>query len=483
MSTAYLRAQSVEQAIGWLQLHSQSRLLAGGQSLLPMLRWGLGEASHLIDLQDIAQLRSVEHRDDGLWIGAMMTHAEIARHPLILKNLPFFAQVAAQIADAQVREVGTIGGSIAHHDPAACWPAAVLASQALLVTSEREIAADDFFSGLFSTSLRRDEILLGIRVPHGVQGSYRKHEHPASRFAMPGVALVRMPGVAIRIAVTGLGQGVMRWKEAEQALLTHFSQHALDDLDLPAHLAESDLHASAEYRCYLARVLCRRLVALIAGENPDPLLPKLAAARGRPSSALPTDLTQTTGLDSTFRIQGEALLNASPAIVWQAILKSEVLKACIPGCDHIQEVAPLRYEAQVRVGLGPIAARFSSQVCLTVIKPVSVSRAAHFVLQAEGDAGRLGQAQAKIDIHLHPLAQGTRLTWSALPRLQGQLAQVGQRLTQISAKRLSQEFFVRLSAVLGGKAPESVRIRRLPSLAIALRRWWHRLIGKKGEPR
>jgi len=151
MNTAYLRAESVEQAIGWLQRYPQSRLLAGGQSLLPMLRWGLGEASHLIDLQDIGQLRSIENAENDLWIGAMVTHAEIARHPLMREILPFFAQVAAQIADAQVREVGTIGGSIAHHDPAACWPAAVLAGQAVLVTSEREIAADDFFP----RSLRR----------------------------------------------------------------------------------------------------------------------------------------------------------------------------------------------------------------------------------------------------------------------------------------------------------------------------------------
>ncbi|NBO82298.1 MAG: hypothetical protein EBU75_05545 [Betaproteobacteria bacterium] len=483
MNTAYLRAESVEQAIGWLQRHPQSRLLAGGQSLLPMLRWGLGEASHLIDLQDIGQLRSIENAENDLWIGAMVTHAEIARHPLMREILPFFAQVAAQIADAQVREVGTIGGSIAHHDPAACWPAAVLAGQAVLVTSEREIAADDFFPALFATSLRRDEILLGIRMRHGVRGAYRKHEHPASRFAMPGVALARMPEGAIRIAVTGLGQGVVRWQEAEQALAGCFSQHALDDLDLLAHHAESDVHASAEYRCYLARVLCRRLVASLAGEDPEPLLPKRSAALGLPPSALPPALTSTTSLDSTFRIQGEALLTASPDVIWQAVLKSEVLKACIPGCDQIQEVAPLRYEAQVRVGLGPIAARFASQVRLTVIEPVSASRAAHFILQAEGDAGRLGQAQAKIDIHLHPMAQGTRLTWSALPQLQGQLAQVGQRLTQISAKRLSEEFFIRLSALLGGEPLVSVRRPRWSRLTHAFRRWWHRHIGKKGEPR
>ncbi|MFM8446169.1 MAG: alpha/beta fold hydrolase, partial [Actinomycetota bacterium] len=190
-------------------------------------RWGLGEASHLIDLQDIGQLRSIENAENDLWIGAMVTHAEIARHPRVREILPFFAQVAAQIADAQVREVGTIGGSIAHHDPAACWPAAVLAGQAELVTSERQITADDFFLGLFATSLRRDEILLGIRVRHGVRGAYRKHEHPASRFAMPGVALAHMPEGAIRIAVTGLGQGVVRWREAEQALAGRFSQHAL----------------------------------------------------------------------------------------------------------------------------------------------------------------------------------------------------------------------------------------------------------------
>lgn len=478
MSTGYLRAESIEQAVGWLQRYPQSRVLAGGQSLLPVLRWGLGEASHLIDLQDVARLQSIERIDDGFWIGAMVTHAAIARHPQICAHLPFYAEVAAQIADPQVREAGTIGGSLVHHDPAACWPAAVLASSALLITSQRQLAADDFFQGLFATSLMRDEILLGLRVACHVRGGYRKNEHPASRFAMPGVALARLPDGVIRVAVTGLGQGVVRWPQAEQALRQRFSQHALDDVALSASQAQGDLHASAEYRCFLARVLCRRLVASMANELPHPLRPAGTPAGGTPKTA-PSSAEQPD--NAAARIEGEAFLMASPEAVWQTLLDTEVLKVCIPGCEQIHEDSPLTYVAQVRVGLGPIAAKFSSRVNLSIVQPVSSDRSAHFVLQAEGDAGRLGNARARIDIRLHPVSGGTRLTWSALPQLQGQLAQVGQRLTQISAKRLSEEFFARLTAILGGQSPGSVRPSLLSVIAMVLRRWWRRWIVKKGE--
>jgi carbon-monoxide dehydrogenase medium subunit len=195
----------------------------------------------------------------------MCTHAAVAAAPLVRERLPGLAALAGGIADAQVRQRGTLGGSLANADPAACWPAGVLAAGATLVTDRREIAADDFFTGLFATALEPDEVLVGARFAGAQALHYAKEEQPASRFALAGVAVARQAGGAVRVAVTGLGQGVFRWAEAESRLAQRFAPEALDGLRPDAGIAHGDLHASADYRCHLAGVLARRAVRRFGG--------------------------------------------------------------------------------------------------------------------------------------------------------------------------------------------------------------------------
>ena len=260
----YRRAASVADAVRWLREDPDARLLAGGQSLLAAMRLGLAAPSTLIDLQRVPGL--AELRDDGtrLRIGAMCTHATLAASSLVRARLPGLAALAGGIADAQVRARGTIGGSIANDDPAACWPAGLLALGATVVTDRRGIAADAFFRGLFETALEPDEVVVELRVPCVPRFAYVKAEQPASRFALAGVAIA-WDGAAARVAVTGLADGVRRWPHAEAALAGGPRAGALDGLRLDATLAGSDLHAGADYRAHLAGVLARRVVAGLAG--------------------------------------------------------------------------------------------------------------------------------------------------------------------------------------------------------------------------
>lgn len=507
MNAAYLRADSLAQAIAWLREHPQARLLAGGQSLLAAMRLGLAQASHLIDVQDVAELQAIAMQGDTLWIGAMTPHAAVARNAVVRTHLPMLADMAGHIADPQVREVGTLGGSLAHHDPSACWPAAVLACGAQVVTSQRTLDADDFFQGLFATALAPDEVLLGVRFPAGRQGAYCKHEHPASRFAMPGVAVVRQPNGAVRVAITGLGQGVMRWREAESALQARWSQHALDALPLAADQAEDDLFASAAYKVHLARVLCRRNVAALTGETPVALAAsagapaRQATVRGAPREDTPSGASpgaNTATRDDTGHgaghgarhdtrdklLHGEHHLSADMATVWHALLDPEVLRDCVPGCEHIAQEDATHYSARVKVGLGPISARLNCRIVLHPVQPpkalhtdnatrASTENAARLRLDAHGHAGALGQASAQIDIQLTSEATGTCLRWQAAPQLQGQLAQFGQRLLHSSARHLSGLFFERLAARLGGQPLQHAPSGFLSTFCQRLQGWWH----------
>lgn len=255
----YRRATTVADAVAWLRAEPEAKFLAGGQSLLGAMKLGLSSPSLLIDLGGLTELSSMRAEGESLWIGALCTHARVAAAPLVRQHLPGLARLAAGIADQQVRNRGTLGGSVANADPAACWPAGVLAGGATLLTDRREIAADDFFQGLFSTALEPDEVLLGARFPLGVQMSYLKFEQPASRFALTGAAVARSAG-GVRVALTGLGHGVCRWPEAEAALKRQFAPQPLVSLLPDATRASGDLHASADYRLHLAGVLTRRAV-------------------------------------------------------------------------------------------------------------------------------------------------------------------------------------------------------------------------------
>ena len=256
----YRRASSAMQAAGWLREDADAKLLAGGQSLLAAIKLRLASPSLLIDLQDVPELQGVREDGQGVWIGAMCSHSAAAASPLVRQRLPMIARLAQGIADQQVRSRGTMGGSLANADPAACWAAGVLAMGGVVCTDRREIASDDFFQGLFATALEPDELLLGVRFAPCEQAQYLKFEQPASRFAMVGVAVVRR-AQSVRVALTGLGYGVSRWPEAESALAKNFSPNALQGMQLDPALATGDLHAGADYRAHLAGVLSKRAVA------------------------------------------------------------------------------------------------------------------------------------------------------------------------------------------------------------------------------
>jgi len=261
----YCRASNVQDAVARLRQDPDAKLLAGGQSLLAAIRLRLASPTLLIDLQAIPEMRTVREDAEGIWIGAMCTHAQVADAPLIKNKVPVLAGLAAGIADQQVRNRGTIGGSIANADPAACWPAGLLALGATIHTDRRTLTADDFFQGLFSTALEPDELVTGVRVPAASQACYLKFEQPASRFAMAGVAVFRQTQ-PVRVAITGLGNGVMRWTEAEKVLSRHFSAQSLAGLQLEPDHAFGDLHASAEYKRHIGALLTRRAVDVMNGK-------------------------------------------------------------------------------------------------------------------------------------------------------------------------------------------------------------------------
>jgi aerobic carbon-monoxide dehydrogenase medium subunit len=244
--------------------------LAGGQSLLAAMKLGMNEPEMLIDLQSLTALRGIERSSSSniLQLGAMETHARIASSDQVRQFCPNLADLAHGIGDQQVRNMGTIGGSLANNDPAACWPAALLALRGSVQTSQREVVADEFFNGIFTTALKRDELILQIRFPRPDAFKYIKFEQPASRFALLGLAVARFDS-EVRVAITGLGHGVTRWSAAEEVLSKRFAVEALADLHFPVAGALSDLHASAEYRAHLAGVLCRRAVSALVRQAPQ----------------------------------------------------------------------------------------------------------------------------------------------------------------------------------------------------------------------
>jgi len=239
---------------------SDGKIIAGGQTLLPTLRQRLAQPSDLVDLGAIADLKGIKAEGDGLTIGAMTTHAEVASSAIVQGTIPALAHLAAHIGDRQVRARGTIGGSLANNDPAADYPAAALGLGATIRTNKREIKADDYFQGMFSTALEDGEIITAIHFPKPEKAGYEKFVQPASRFALVGVFVAKTKG-GVRVAVTGAGQeGVFRAKEVEAAL-ANFSADAAKGAKVPAGNMNSDLHGSAEYRAHLISVLAGRAVA------------------------------------------------------------------------------------------------------------------------------------------------------------------------------------------------------------------------------
>lgn len=264
----YCRVRDVAEAVALLRDGSDSKLLAGGQSLLASMKLGLHAPARLIDLGRVPSLQGTRALPDGrLWVGAMQTHGALARDAALQAHAPGLAQLAAHVADPQVRQRGTVGGSVSNADPAACWPAGLLAAGAQFQTDRRTIAADDFFTGLFGTALEPDEVLCGLALPRPRRLAYLKIEQPASRFALVGVAVAKFDD-GVRVAVTGSGSGAVRLPAFEQALARHFAPQSVAGLHVEADLMSSDLHAQADYRAHLAAVLVRRAVQAALQETP-----------------------------------------------------------------------------------------------------------------------------------------------------------------------------------------------------------------------
>jgi carbon-monoxide dehydrogenase medium subunit len=236
-----------------------AQALSGGQTLIPALKQRLAAPGSLVSLTGIAELKGVCRGDGGLHVGAATTHAAVARDAAA--HYPALAALAGQIGDPAVRNLGTIGGSLANNDPSACYPSAVLASGATIVTNTRKIAADDYFQGMFTTALHDGEIITEVRFPIPLTAAYVKFAQPASRFALVGVFVARF-AAGVRVAVTGASEGgVFRWTEAEAALSARFVPAALDGLSVAADGMIGDLHGSPEYRAHLVKVIARRAVA------------------------------------------------------------------------------------------------------------------------------------------------------------------------------------------------------------------------------
>ncbi len=256
----YQRATSLDEAKALLGSGEDPKLVAGGQTLIPTLKQRLAMPTDLIDIGRLADLKGIEVQGNRLMIGAGETHADVAASSVVASAIPGLAALAGQIGDPHVRHRGTLGGSVANNDPAADYPAALIALDAVITTTEREIAAADFFTGMFETALADDEIVTKVSFAIPETCAYVKFPNPASRYAMAGVFVARGAG-GVRVAVTGSGPCVFRVAEMEQALEGTFTAAAIADIKVPADGLNTDLHASAEYRAHLTGVMAKRAVA------------------------------------------------------------------------------------------------------------------------------------------------------------------------------------------------------------------------------
>jgi aerobic carbon-monoxide dehydrogenase medium subunit len=240
-----------------------AKVLAGGQTLLASMKLRLANPEQLVDLGAIRELAGIRREGNALVIGAMTRHADVGASADVQSAIPALAELAGGIGDRQVRSLGTIGGSVANNDPSACYPAAVLGLNATVQTTQRKIAADDFFQGMFTTALQEGELITAVSFPVPRRAAYLKFKHPASRFALIGV-FVAQTDAGVRVAVTGGGNGVFRHQGLEQALGKSFTPQAAAAVKIDASELSSDLHASAAYRANLISVLTQRVVAKIA---------------------------------------------------------------------------------------------------------------------------------------------------------------------------------------------------------------------------
>jgi aerobic carbon-monoxide dehydrogenase medium subunit len=261
-ATTYHRPSSVDEAAALFAKGSEPKYLAGGHTLLPVMKQRLASPSDVIDLGKIKELVGIELSADALTIKAATTYFDIMQSNDAKKAIPAIVHLTSVLGDPQVRYRGTIGGSIANNDPAADFPAAVLALGAAVKTNKRSIAADDFFKGLFSTALEDGEIITVVSFPIPAKAAYSKMRHPASRFALTGVFVVKTKAGDVRVAATGASQnGVMRVPAIEAALKANWSPGALDSIKISADGLLTDIHGSSNYRANLIKVMAQRAVA------------------------------------------------------------------------------------------------------------------------------------------------------------------------------------------------------------------------------
>lgn len=260
--TTYHRPSSVDDAVALFKKGSDSKYLAGGHTLLPVMKQRLAGPSDVIDLAKIPALVGIDATADTITIKAATTYYDIMQNAQVKKAIPAIVHLTSMLGDPAVRYRGTIGGSIANNDPAADYPAAVLALGATVQTNKRAIAADEFFKGLFATALNDGEIITAVSFPVPAKAGYAKFRHPASRFALTGVFVAKTKAGDVRVAVTGASQdGVMRVGAIEQALKANWSASALDGISISAGGLMSDIHGSAAYRANLIKVMAQRAVA------------------------------------------------------------------------------------------------------------------------------------------------------------------------------------------------------------------------------
>src|SRR5947208_15007665 len=254
----YQRAKSLADASSALA-KTGGKALAGGQSLVGAMKLRLANPGTVVDLSGIAKLKGIKKDGEAIVIGALTTHADVASSSAVKQAIPALAALAEGIGDRQVRNLGTIGGSLANNDPAADYPAAVLALNATVVTNKRKIAADEFFKGMYETALQKGEIITSVSFPVPKRAAYMKFKNPASRYAIVGV-FVADSGTGVRVAVTGAAASVFRVAAMEKALAAKFAPESVANIAVPEKGLNSDLHAKADYRAHLITVMARRAV-------------------------------------------------------------------------------------------------------------------------------------------------------------------------------------------------------------------------------
>ena len=258
----YQTPDSLETALAALRGNDEAKILAGGMTLLPTMKLRLARPDVLIDINRIGSLAGIGKEDGAIVIGALARHADVAASKLVRDNIPALADLAEAIGDPQVRNRGTLGGSVANNDPTADYPAGLVGLGATVVTDRREIAADDFFTDMFETALEDDEIITAVRFPVPRRAAYMKFPNPASRYAIVGVMVAQAPD-GIRVAVTGAAPCVFRVAAMEAALEQEFTPDAIASITVDGAEFNEDIHASAAYRAHLVTVMARRAVAAL----------------------------------------------------------------------------------------------------------------------------------------------------------------------------------------------------------------------------